>query len=70
VPNNSRPPPIRNRLLAALPGEEYGRLLPHQESVPLPFMGVLHEGGEKNHPAANDLQQRRGFVPKPARKRG
>jgi CRP-like cAMP-binding protein len=46
VPNKSRPPPIRNHLLAALPGEEYRRLLPHLESVPLPFMGVLYEGGE------------------------
>ena len=35
-----------NHLLAALPGEEYKRLLPHLESVPLPFMGILHEGGE------------------------
>jgi hypothetical protein len=25
---------------------------------------------EKNHPAANDLQQRRGFLPKPDKKRG
>jgi CRP-like cAMP-binding protein len=46
VPNKSRPPPIRNYLLAALPCEEYGRLLPCLESVPLPFMGVLYEGGE------------------------
>ena len=46
MPNQSRPPPIRNHLLAALPSEEYGRLLPHLESVPLPLMGVLHEGGE------------------------
>jgi CRP-like cAMP-binding protein len=46
VPNNSRPPPIRNRLLAALPGEVYERLIPHLESVPLPFMDVLYEGGE------------------------
>ena len=46
MPNKSRPPPIRNHLLAALPSEEYGRLLPHLESVPLPFMGVLYEGGE------------------------
>lgn len=45
MPNKSRPP-LRNHLLAALPSEEYGRLLPHLESVPLPFMGVLHEGGE------------------------
>ena len=46
MPNKSRPPPIRNQLLAALPGEEYGRLLPHLESVPLPFMDILYEGGE------------------------
>lgn len=25
---------------------------------------------EKNHPSSNDLQQRRGFLPKPAKKRG
>ena len=43
---NSRPPPIRNHLLAALPGNEYRRLLPRLEVVPLPFMGVLYEGGE------------------------
>jgi CRP-like cAMP-binding protein len=46
VPNQSRPPPTRNRLLAALPDEEYGRLLARLESVPLPFMGVLYEGRE------------------------
>ena len=46
MPNQSRPPPSRNQLLAALPGEEYGRLLPHLESVPLPFMEILYEGGE------------------------
>lgn len=45
MPNKSRTP-IRNRLLAALPSEEYGRLLPHLESVPLPFLRVLYEGGE------------------------
>lgn len=42
----SRPPPIRNHLLAALPGKEYNRLLPHLEFVSLPFMKVLYEGGE------------------------
>jgi hypothetical protein len=26
--------------------------------------------GEKSHPASNDLQQRRGFLPKPTKKRG
>ncbi|MCA1621743.1 MAG: Crp/Fnr family transcriptional regulator [Acidobacteria bacterium] len=46
MPKKSRPPPSRNRLLAALPPEEYRRLLPHLESVPLPFMEVLYEGGE------------------------
>lgn len=46
MPNNSRPPPIRNRLLAALPSKEYKRLLTHLETVPLPFMEVLYESGE------------------------
>ena len=46
MPNKSRPPPIRNHLLAALPGGDYKRLLPHLESVALPFMEVLHESGE------------------------
>jgi len=46
VPNQSRPRPIRNHLLAALPSEEYERLLPRLEPVPLPFLGVLYEGGE------------------------
>src|ERR1044072_6836171 len=46
VPNKSRPPPIRNHLLAALPCEEYERLLPHLKPASLPFMGVLYEGGE------------------------
>lgn len=44
--NNSRPPPTRNHLLAALPRQEYKRLSPHLESVPLPFMEVLYGGGE------------------------
>jgi CRP-like cAMP-binding protein len=46
MPANSRPPAIRNRLLAALPREEYRRLLPHLETVPLPLTDVLYEGGE------------------------
>jgi CRP-like cAMP-binding protein len=46
VPNKSRPPPIRNHLLAALPSEEYRHLFPHFESVPLPFMDILYQGGE------------------------
>jgi len=46
VPNKSRTPPIRNYLLAALPDKEYKRLLPHLESVSLPFMRVLYESGD------------------------
>ena len=34
-----------NRLLAALPPEEYQRLLPHLERVRLPFQSVLYEPG-------------------------
>lgn len=50
MPNNSRPPPLQNQLLAALPGKDYERLFPHLESVSLPFMGVLYESGEPiNH---------------------
>ena len=41
--NNSRPPPIQNQLLAALPAKDYKRLLPNLEVVPLPFMEVLYE---------------------------
>ena len=43
---NSRPPPIRNHLLAALPVKVYRRLLPHLESVSLPLMEILYESGE------------------------
>jgi CRP-like cAMP-binding protein len=46
VPMNSRQPPLQNQLLAALPGKVYKRLLPHLESVSLPFMEVLYESGE------------------------
>lgn len=44
--NQSRTPPVRNHLLAALPRQEYERLLPQLESVPLPFMEILYESGE------------------------
>jgi CRP-like cAMP-binding protein len=46
VPNNSRPPPVQNQLLAALPDRDYKRLLPHLEFVSLPFMEILYESGE------------------------
>jgi CRP-like cAMP-binding protein len=43
---NSRPSPIQNQLLAALPGNIYKRLVPHLETVRLPFMKVLYESGD------------------------
>jgi CRP-like cAMP-binding protein len=46
MPSNSRPPPIQNRLLAALPDTEYKHLIPHLESVPLSLMEILYESGE------------------------
>jgi len=36
----------RNQLLAALPGPEWERLLPHLEPVELPLGKVLHEAGD------------------------
>ena len=42
--------PKQNHLLAALPAEEYNRLLPHLELVPMPIGNVLYEsGGRLNH---------------------
>lgn len=38
--------PQQNRLLAALPAEVQGRLIPHLELVPLPLGKVLYESGE------------------------
>jgi CRP-like cAMP-binding protein len=37
--------PLRNRLLARLPGEEHARLLPHLEKVSLPYRQILYEPG-------------------------
>jgi cAMP-binding proteins - catabolite gene activator and regulatory subunit of cAMP-dependent protein kinases len=42
--------PIENRLLAALPQEEYERLVPYLEQVPLALGEVIYESGEHlNH---------------------
>lgn len=38
--------PIENRLLAALPAEDYQRLVPHLELVSLPLEKVIYEPGE------------------------
>ncbi len=43
----SRPLPILNHLLAALPSEEYERLIPNLDYVRLPFMEVLYLSGEE-----------------------
>lgn len=39
--------PRQNRLLAALPEEEYERLLPNLELLPMPLGQVLYESGEQ-----------------------
>jgi CRP-like cAMP-binding protein len=38
--------PLMNRLLAGLPREEYGRLQPHMERVPLPKGKVIYGAGD------------------------
>lgn len=38
--------PRQNRLLAALAGDDYERLLPHLERVPLPLGRVVYEAGD------------------------
>jgi CRP-like cAMP-binding protein len=48
MPDDARPrAPVMNRLLAALPGKEYERLLPELEQVTMQFAEVLHEPGER-----------------------
>lgn len=42
----ARQSPRLNRLLAALPEEDYARLLPHLELVPMPRAWVLYESGD------------------------
>jgi CRP-like cAMP-binding protein len=39
--------PSPNKLLARLPAADYQRLLPHLETIPLPFKHVLHRGGDE-----------------------
>ena len=39
--------PDQNHLLAALPAEERGRLIPHLELVPMPLGAVLYESGNE-----------------------
>ena len=47
APHAASKGPTGNRLLAALPGEEYRKLLPHLQRVALPFGKVLAEPGER-----------------------
>jgi len=42
------PNPRQNHLLAALPEDEYGRLLPHLERVSLPLGKTLSESGNSD----------------------
>jgi len=39
--------PMQNSLLAALPADEFSRLSPHLELVPMPFGKVIYESGSK-----------------------
>jgi hypothetical protein len=39
--------PRQNHLLAALPGEDYERLLPHLAPVPLPLGCTVHCAGDR-----------------------
>ena len=45
----NRPPPgvNHNRLLAALPIDDYGRIAPELEVVPLELKHILHKPGER-----------------------
>jgi len=43
---SARQSPRQNRLLAALPAQDYARLLPHLELVPMPRGWVLYESGD------------------------
>lgn len=48
MPSTAQPrAPAANRLLAALPADEYRRLLPELEQVTMPFQKVLYEPGER-----------------------
>src|SRR4051794_9284341 len=48
VPAANRPPLVHNpnRLLAALPADEYQRIAPLLDVVPLPLKQILHRPGE------------------------
>ena len=49
-PTSKTPSPRQNNLLAALPTQDYARLLPYLEQVPMPLGEVLYEsGGELKH---------------------
>jgi CRP-like cAMP-binding protein len=47
--SNIKQPPTSNRLLAALPADEYDRLLPSCELVRLPKNRILYEAGDEVH---------------------
>src|SRR5882724_10616738 len=49
--SNESPVPPENRLLAALPRDEYERLVPSLDFVRLPRNRILHEAGDTIHHA-------------------
>jgi CRP-like cAMP-binding protein len=48
LPSANRPPPRDNQnlLLAALPADEYKRIVPSLETIPLKLKTILHESGD------------------------
>ena len=56
---------IRNRLLTALPRDDYERLLPNLESVRLPRNRILYEAGEAVPLYSARTTQPLGFAPFP-----
>src|SRR3954462_103080 len=44
---SNRPPPSPNKLLAALPANDYLRIFPSLQTIPLKFKQVLQKQGEK-----------------------
>lgn len=47
MPQTAQTGPIQNKILAALPDNEYARLLPHLELVSLPLGQILHKSEDR-----------------------
>jgi hypothetical protein len=46
LPSSNRPPPSANRLLAALPADDFQRIVPTLTLVPLKLKDILHKPDE------------------------